>query len=60
MMPPKHNEHFEEFTDPTGLCSQQEIDAINEYRRTGKVPEIPYEELDWNNVGGIINEENPF
>jgi hypothetical protein len=52
-------EEFEEFTDPSGLCTQEEIDAINEYRKTGKIPYIPYEELDFNNVGGIIDEEDP-
>jgi hypothetical protein len=57
-MSPKNDNDFEEFTDPSGLCTQEEIDAINEYRRTGKIPEIPYEELDWNNVGGVIDEED--
>jgi hypothetical protein len=54
----KKNEDFEEFIDTSGLITREEIDAINEYRRTGKIPEIPYEELDFNNVGGILPEDD--
>jgi hypothetical protein len=39
--------------DPNGLFTKEEIEGIMEYRRTGKLPVWPYEDLDWNNVGGV-------
>jgi len=47
----------EEFLNPNGIYTQEEIDAILEYRRTGKIPFMPYEELDWDSVGGILDED---
>lgn len=46
----------EELLDPNGLLTQEEIDAILKYRRTGEIPVWPYEELDWDSVGGVIDE----
>lgn len=48
----------EEFLNPNGMYTQEEIDAILEYRRTGKIPFMPYEELDWDSVGGILDEDD--
>jgi hypothetical protein len=48
----------DEILDPNGLFTQEEKDAIMEYRRTGIPPEIPYEDLDFDNVGGILPEED--
>jgi hypothetical protein len=47
----------DEILDPNGLFTQEEKDAILEYRRTGKLPVWPYEELDFDNVGGILPED---
>jgi len=47
----------DEILDPNGLLTQEEKNAILEYRRTGIPPVLPYEELDFNNVGGILTED---
>jgi hypothetical protein len=47
----------DEILDPNGLLTQEEKDAILEYRRTGIPPVWPYEELDFDNVGGILPED---
>jgi hypothetical protein len=47
----------DEILDPNGLLTQEEKDAIMEYRRTGIPPVWPYEELDFDNVGGILPED---
>jgi hypothetical protein len=39
------------------MKTQEEKDAIMEYRRTGIPPVWPYEELDFDNVGGILPED---
>jgi len=44
----------DEILDPNGLFTQEEKDGIMEYRRTGKLPYWPYEELDFDSVGGIL------
>jgi hypothetical protein len=51
-------EEEEEFLNPNGIYTQEEIDGILEYRRTGKLPVWPYEELDFDNVGGILPEDD--
>lgn len=48
----------DEFPNPNNIYTKEEIEGILEYRRTGKIPDMPYEELDFNNVGGVINEIN--
>jgi hypothetical protein len=50
-------EEKEEFLNPSGIYTQEEIDGILEYRRTGKLPVWPYEELDFDSVGGILPED---
>ncbi len=47
----------DEILDPNGLFTQEEKDAILEYRRTGKLPHWPYEELDFDSVGGILPDD---
>jgi hypothetical protein len=47
----------EEILDPNGLLTQEEKDGIVEYRRTGIPPVWPYEELDFDSVGGILPED---
>ena len=51
-------EEEEEFLNPNGIYTQEEIDGILEYRRTGKLPVWPYEVLDFDNVGGILPEDD--
>ena len=48
----------DEILDPNGLFTQEEKDAILEYRRTGKIPNWPYEELDFDNVGGVLPDDD--
>ena len=38
--------------------TEKEWQGILEYRRSGKIPQTDYEELDFNNVGGIIPTDN--
>ncbi len=45
----------DEILDPNGLLTQEEKDAILEYRRTGIPPVLPYEELDFDSVGGVMD-----
>lgn len=52
------NINHEEFPNPNNIYTKEEIEGILEYRRSGKIPYIPYEELDFNNVGGVIDEIN--
>jgi hypothetical protein len=47
----------EDFPNPNNIYTKEEIEGILEYRRTGKIPNIPYEELDFDNVGGILDDE---
>ncbi len=50
--------NFEDFPNPNGIFTQEEIEGILEYRRSGKIPYIPYEELDFDNVGGILDDDS--
>ena len=54
----KKNQENRESQIPKGV-TKEEWDDILEYRRSGKIPNIPWEPLDFDQVGGVLQKEEP-